>query len=125
MLSFFENQEYNELIVSLRDFSMKMNGNENWESEYNELLDQINRTLNEHTTLKYALDQSIIIAVTNVSGQILYVNNKFCELSKYSREELIGKTHRIINSGFHDSAFIKDMWDTIIGRKYMGRGGTE
>ena len=73
----------------------------------------MNRILNEHNTLNYALDQSIIVAVTNKSGQILYVNDKFCALSKYSREELIGKTHRVINSGFHDLAYIKDMWDTI------------
>ena len=94
---------------------------ENRESEYNELLDQMNRILNEHITLKYALDKSIIVAVTNMSGQILYVNDKFCALSKYSREELIGKTHRVINSGFHDLAYIKDMWDTIIGGVY-GKG---
>ena len=115
MLGFIENQEYDELFVSLRDFTIKMNENENWESEYNELLDQMNRILNGHITLKYALDKSIIVAVTNMSGQTLYVNDKFCELSKYSREELIGKTHRVINSGFHDLAFIKDMWDTIMG----------
>ena len=114
MLGFIENQEYDELFVSLRDFTIKMNENENWESEYNELLDQMNHILNGHITLKYALDKSIIVAVTNMSGQTLYVNDKFCELSKYSREELIGKTHRVINSGFHDLAFIKDMWDTIM-----------
>ena len=115
MLGFVENQEYNEMIVSLRDFTLKMNKEENRESKYNELLDQMNRILNEHNTLNYALDQSIIVAVTNKSGQILYVNDKFCALSKYSREELIGKTHRVINSGFHDLAYIKDMWDTITG----------
>ena len=115
MLSFIKEQEYNELIVSLRDYAIKMNENDYWEDDYNELLDQMNRILNEHSTLKYALDKSIIIAVTNKSGQILYVNDKFCELSKYKREELIGKTHRVINSGFHDLAFIKDMWDTIMG----------
>ena len=115
MLGFVEDQEYNELIVSLRDFTLKMNKEESRESKYNELLDQMNRILNEHNTLNYALDQSIIVAVTNKSGQILYVNDKFCALSKYSREELIGKTHRVINSGFHDLAYIKDMWDTITG----------
>ena len=64
MLSFIKEQEYNELIVSLRDYAIKMNENDYWEDDYNELLDQMNRILNEHITLKYALDKSIITEVT-------------------------------------------------------------
>jgi PAS domain S-box-containing protein len=63
--------------------------------------------------LKLAMDESMIIAVTDHRGKILEVNRKFCELSKYSKEELIGQDHRIINSGYHSKAFFADMWKTI------------
>lgn len=63
--------------------------------------------------LEIALNAHAIVAITDAQGVISHINNKFCEISQYSRDELIGKTHRIINSGYHSTKFFKDLWATI------------
>jgi len=79
--------------------------------------EKLNSSLKEIADYKLALDESSIVAITDQKGIIKYVNDNFCKISKYSREELIGQDHRIINSGFHDKEFMRDLWVTIANGK--------
>ena len=65
------------------------------------------------TNMKKALDYASIVAITDKDGMITYVNDKFCKISKYSRDELIGQNHRILKSGYHPESFYKGIWKAI------------
>ena len=92
------------IVVRLRDATMRL------ETSARDLAD-----------VTYAIDQSAIVATTNTRGTITYVNDKFCEISQYSREELLGQDHRIVNSGYHPKEFIRNLWVTIAnGRVWRG-----
>jgi PAS domain S-box-containing protein len=82
---------------------------------------ELRKSLKDLSDLKFALDEAAIVAITDAEGILTFVNDKFCEISQYSRQELIGKTHRIINSKYHSQEFFEDLWTTILtGKVWKG-----
>jgi PAS domain S-box-containing protein len=83
--------------------------------------DKLKVSLRDISDLKFALDQHAIVAITDPQGKITYVNDKFCTISKYAREELLGQDHRILSSGYHPKEFIRNLWTTIAqGKVWKG-----
>ncbi|QST00875.1 EAL domain-containing protein [Pontibacillus sp. ALD_SL1] len=73
----------------------------------------LKKTLKELKELKFAIDEATIVSIADAEGRITYVNDRFEESSEYTRKEILGRNHRIVNSGYHDASFYKEMWDTI------------
>jgi len=74
---------------------------------------EVKKLLQELSAFKLGVDQSAIVAITDHKGVITYANENFCKISGYSCDEIIGQTHRLVNSGYHPTSFFKEMWNTI------------
>jgi PAS domain S-box-containing protein len=98
----FNEPDINAIVCNFRDISDQKRAE-----------DILQQTIKELFAYKYALDESAIVAITDQKGIITHINENFCRISKYTREELIGQDHRIINSSYHDKAFIRNLWGTI------------
>lgn len=90
-----------------------MNQTENLMSDHLSSEEIIKEAARELQELKFALDESTIVAITDLKGKIIFANQKFCEISQYSLQELLGQDHRIINSGYHSKEFMRHLWQTI------------
>lgn len=89
---------------------------------YKQSKNEMEHIYKELNDIKAALDRSSIVEIANNDGVIQYVNDRFCELAKYHKEELLGKTYRIINSGYHSKEFFQELWQTIkSGRVWEGQ----
>lgn len=85
------------------------------------LENELNKSLQELMDIKFALDESSIVAITDSRGIITYVNDQFCHISKFPKEELLGQDHRVVNSGYHSKEFFSEMWRTIgFGKVWKG-----
>jgi PAS domain S-box-containing protein len=88
-------------------------GNQHHLNEFAEIELELKKSMQELVDIKFALDESSIVAITDSRGTITYVNDQFCQISKYPKEALLGQDHRILNSGYHTNSYFKEMWRTI------------
>jgi PAS domain S-box-containing protein len=117
----FQNTEKEKRAAELTKINKKLLKSEAENIKLNQELEQkiakrtkqlelINKNILDY---KFALDESCIVAVTDRKGLITHANDNFCKISKYSKDELIGQNHRIVNSGYHDAEYIQNLWATI------------
>jgi len=87
--------------------------NRGLEQSIREQTDDLELALGELKNQKFAMDQHAIVSVADIRGNISYANDKFCQLSDYTLDELVGQNHRVVKSDEHDHAFYRDLWKTI------------
>ena len=99
-------KDVNQQIIGFLGIAKDISDRKQAELERQQLIQEL-------SAFKQALDQSAIVVITDAEGVISYVNDRFSAISGYSRDELMGKTHRLLNSGYHPPAFFQDLWQTI------------
>ncbi|MBL8022566.1 MAG: PAS domain S-box protein [Leptospirales bacterium] len=82
-------------------------------SDRNRAESRLRQAYGELTAFKNAVNAASIVAITDVHGDIVEANDNFCKISGYSRDELLGKNHRLVNSGYHSAEYFKELWKTI------------
>ena len=107
----------NEIGQLAESFNRMMLITKRHEQELEQTAAQAEAAFQEFSEQKFAFDQHAIVAVTDVKGTITQVNQKFCDISGYPEAELIGQNHHLLNSGFHDVTFFKDMYHNIVKGK--------
>jgi PAS domain S-box-containing protein len=96
----------NEVLFIARDITETKEANERLEKKVKEVSD-----------LRFALDEGTIVDIADQNGVITHVNDNFCAIAKYTREELVGQNHRMLNSGYHPASFFKELWATVLAGK--------
>ena len=104
-----EKSEPSGVYITFEDIT-EFKKNKDFETE---LYTRLRQSSIEIAQRQNAIDKHAIVAITDKNGTIVYVNQRFCKISKYSKEELIGKNHRIINSGYHSKFFFQNMYSAI------------
>ncbi|NJO02113.1 MAG: PAS domain-containing protein [Bacteroidia bacterium] len=79
-----------------------------------EQIAKLNQRLKAH---EIALNRSALVSISDLTGEIIYVNDKLCEVSQYRREELLGQNHRMLSSGHHPSSYFAQLWGTVSAGK--------
>ncbi|MDH5325093.1 MAG: response regulator [Gammaproteobacteria bacterium] len=102
-----------EIGLLAQGFNELLDARQRHEAMLEDNVNTIEQMLHDLAEQRFAIDQHAIVAVTDVKGIISFVNDKFTAISGYSRDELIGKNHRILNSGHHSTEFFRDMYRTI------------
>ncbi|MBS1669248.1 MAG: PAS domain S-box protein [Bacteroidetes bacterium] len=101
-MNLLHDENVKAIVINSRDVTQRIEAEE-----------KMRLTLKELSDYKFALDESSIVSITNHKGLITYANDNFCQISKFSRKELIGHHHSIINSKYHPKSFFTKFWDTI------------
>lgn len=110
-----------EVLALVRNISERKQAELTLKQLNEELERRVQQRTKELQFQKDALDQAAIVVITDPQGIITYANDKFCEASQYSRSEIIGKTHKIVNSGYHSLSFFQELWSTIsLGKVWQG-----
>ena len=108
------NIKSNNEIGKLADaFNHMLETRQQQEDESQKRSQETLQALSELAEQKFALDQHAIVSITNIKGDITFVNSNFSQASGYSNKELVGQNHRILNSGYHDAVFFHEMYETI------------